>query len=240
MTSKRDTSPTPNRTGATTDDAAITSAQVEAAEAAAQAAENAATEDPDGVGAEPLTSIGADENPDAEDLLDAARRGWRLFIPRWRAAAVGVAVTVLVASLAASGYLIWNHHQTTQRQLREVEFTAGARQDVMNLMSLNFNNGQADLQRVLDSTTGSFHDDFVESEANFLTAMQDSKVVTSTSVSATAVESMTGDSAIVLVTATSRVANSASRQPTPRSWRLIVTVNRESDEIKMSKIEFVP
>jgi Mce-associated membrane protein len=108
------------------------------------------------------------------------------------------------------------------------------------LMSLNFNNGQADLQRVLDTTSGSFHDDFVKSQKDFLTVMQDSKVVTSTTVSATALESMTDDSAVVLVTATSQVANSASQQPTPRSWRLSVTVNRENDQIKMSKVEFVP
>ena len=70
--------------------------------------------------------------------------------------------------------------------------------------------------------------------------MQDSKVVTSTAVTATAVESMTDDSADVLVTATSQVANNASQQPSPRNWRLGVTVTRVDDQIKMSKVEFVP
>jgi Mce-associated membrane protein len=208
-----------------------------AAEAEAAAAEAAVTEaDVTEADVEPVVDY------EIEPALEPAapNRGWRRWLPGWRTASVGVAVSVLVALLAASGYLIWNHQETTQRQRREVEFAAGARQDVINLMSLNFNNGQADLQRVLDTTTGSFHDDFVKSQKDFLTVMQDSKVVTSTSVSATAVESMTDDSAVVLVTATSQVANSASQQPTPRSWRLSVTVNRENDQIKMSKVEFVP
>jgi Mce-associated membrane protein len=223
-------------------------AEAAAAEAAAQAkteAEQATPdEEPAAVVAEPVTVTEAESAEDyeaeAEDAPDARNRGWRRWVPGWRAATVGAAVTVLVALLAASGYLIWSHHEATQRQQREGEFRAGARQDVINLMSLNFNNGQADLQRVLDTTSGSFHDDFVKSQKDFLTVMQDSKVVTSTTVSATALESMTDDSAVVLVTATSQVANSASQQPTPRSWRLSVTVNRENDQIKMSKVEFVP
>jgi Mce-associated membrane protein len=221
-------------------------AEAAAAEAAAQAkieAEQATPdEEPAAVVAESVTVTESDaaEDYEAEDTPEAPSRGWRRWVPGWRAATVGAAVTVLVALLAASGYLIWSHHEATQRQQREGEFRAGARQDVINLMSLNFNNGQADLQRVLDTTSGSFHDDFVKSQKDFLTVMQDSKVVTSTTVSATALESMTDDSAVVLVTATSQVANSASQQPTPRSWRLSVTVNRENDQIKMSKVEFVP
>jgi Mce-associated membrane protein len=226
-------------------------AEAAAAEAAARAkteAEQATPdEEPAAVVAEPVTVTEAEsaeaesaEDYEAEDAPDAPSRGWRRWVPGWRAASVGAAVTVLVALLAASGYLIWSHHEAMQRQQREGEFRAGARQDVINLMSLNFNNGQADLQRVLDTTSGSFHDDFVKSQKDFLTVMQDSKVVTSTTVSATALESMTDDSAVVLVTATSQVANSASQQPTPRSWRLSVTVHRENDQIKMSKVEFVP
>ena len=56
----------------------------------------------------------------------------------------------------------------------------------------------------------------------------------------TGVESMTDDSAVVLVSATSRVTNSAGAKQEPRSWRLSVNLERIGDQIKMSKVEFVP
>jgi len=48
------------------------------------------------------------------------------------------------------------------------------------------------------------------------------------------------DSAVVLVSATSRVTNAAGAKQEPRSWRLSVNLQREGDQIKMSKVEFVP
>jgi Mce-associated membrane protein len=107
-------------------------------------------------------------------------------------------------------------------------------------MSLNFNSAQADLQRVVDSTTGGFRDDFQNSTKDFMTVMQESQVVTTSEVKTTGISSMDDDSAVVLVAASSQVSNKASKQPTPRQWRLSVTVDRENGGIKMSKVEFVP
>ncbi|MET0698251.1 MAG: hypothetical protein ABWY93_01190 [Mycobacterium sp.] len=204
-----------------------------AALAESEAAAAAAVEDDSDsvdVAAEPIAA-------DQTGTVEQPAKGSRRWVP---AAATGVAVIALIALLTLSGLMIWSHHKATQREALADQFSTGARQGVVNLMSLNFNNGQADLQRVLDSTTGSFHDDFQKSQKDFLTVMQDSKVVTSTAVNSTAIESMNDDSAVVLITATSQVANNASQQPSPRSWRLSVTVNKENDQIKMSKVEFVP
>jgi Mce-associated membrane protein len=51
---------------------------------------------------------------------------------------------------------------------------------------------------------------------------------------------MDDDSALVLVAATSRVTNAAGAKQEPRAWRLAVNLQREGDQIKMSKVEFVP
>ncbi len=218
----------------------------EAAERAAAAADTADTvvdtdegDAPDAA-SEKAASEEAVTEDDPEAPVDFPAERTRTWVPGWKPVAVGVAVIALVAFLVLSGLMIWSHRNAVQREDRANAFATGARQGVVNLMSLNFNNGQADLQRVLDSTTGSFHDDFQKSQQDFLTVMKDSKVVTSTAVTATAVESMTDDSAVVLLTATSQVANNASQQPSPRNWRLSVTVIKENDQIKMSKVEFVP
>lgn len=199
---------------------------------AAAAAEDA--EDTDaGETAEDTAVEDADETDEA--VVTVRRRiSWPVLMSTTLAA-------LLVCGLfAASGYLLWQHHQTTDRQARVAEFSAAARQGVINLMSLDFNNGDADIKRLIDSTTGQFRDDFEKSKNDFLTVMKESKVVTKADVKATAVQSMTGDSAVVLVAASSEVSNSASDKQPPRGWRLSVTVEREDGQPKMSKVEFVP
>jgi Mce-associated membrane protein len=51
---------------------------------------------------------------------------------------------------------------------------------------------------------------------------------------------MTDDSAVVLVASTSEVSNSAGAKQNPRSYRLLVTITRDGDQLKMSKVEFAP
>ena len=178
------------------------------------------------------------EDEDQDDLEEDGRR-FKL-VWWWPAVAIPVAILVLCGTLFASGYFIKQHQEAVALRDLKSQFETGARQDVVNLMSLNFNSAQVDLQRVIDSTTGQFHEDFQKSAKDFLSVMKESKVVTTASVSAVAVESMTHDSAVVLVAAVSQVANTASGQPTPRNWRLSVTVNKVNDQIKMSRVEFVP
>jgi len=211
-------------------------AEAEAAEAEAIAAEAEAHAAQERVRAEAEAEAAVAEDDDDDDapVVD----DYRSFL--WRTVAAGVGVLLLVALLAVSGWLLWQHHQAVQRAERATEFATAARQGVVNLMSLNFNNAQDDLQRVIDSTTGSFRQDFEKSKNDFASVMNESKVVATSEVKATAVESVDDNSAVVLVAASSQVANSASLTPTPRAWRLSVTVQQESDGIKMSKVEFVP
>lgn len=188
----------------------------------------------------PAEAADADESTAQQRRRFAVRRPQGLSRSEWLVAGVAAAVTAVLALTAGSGYFLWQDRQMGNRHQLQAEYAAAARQGVVNLMSLDFNNAQSDIQRVIDSTTGEFHDDFASSTDDFLTVMQESKVVTTASVNATAVDSMTTDSAVVLVAASSQVANSVSNTPNPRVWRLSVTVNKVDDQIKMSKVEFVP
>lgn len=162
-------------------------------------------------------------------------------LPRFgrRGAAVAAAVVALCALLGACGYMFWATQQVSKHRAQEAEFTAAARQGVVNLMSLDFTKGDQDLQRLIDSTTGGFRTDFEKSKNDFLSVMKDSKVVTTADVEATGVESMDADTAVVLVAAKSQVTNAASAQQQPRAWRLSVTMQRDNGQLKMSKVEFV-
>ena len=69
---------------------------------------------------------------------------------------------------------------------------------------------------------------------------QEYKVVTQATVNVVAVQTMTDDTANVLVAATSTVSNAAGQKQDPRAWRLAVDVARDGDQIKLAKVEFVP
>jgi Mce-associated membrane protein len=184
----------------------------------------------------------ADEDDDAdEEAEQPARRRRRP--SRQLVLKVGAAALVIVASLGLlglSGSMYWHHRNVAAQQRQSAEFAAAARQSVVTLMSLDFNKAKEDVQRILDNTTGDFKKDFESSADEFVQVAQQSKVVTEATVNAVAVQSMTKDTATVLVAVVTRVSNAASKTQEPRSWRLSVDVTRDGDQLKLAKVEFVP
>ena len=148
-------------------------------------------------------------------------------------------IVAICALLGASGWMLWHHHTVAAERQRSAAYVAAARQGVINLTSLDFNNAKEDVQRVLDSATGEFKDDFQRRADDFASVVKDSKAVTQGSVRAAAVESMSKDSAVVLVLANERITNSAGAKDDPRAFRFRVTVVRDGDQLKISKVEYV-
>lgn len=158
----------------------------------------------------------------------------------WPRLAVVSAVLLIGASFTLSGLIVWQHRQATARQAREAEFVAAAEKGVVALLSLDYHHAKEDVQRVIDASTGTFKDDFVRDADDFVKTAQDSKAVTVGSVSAAALESVNGDSGVVLLAASSKVTNANGAQQDPRSWRMSVTLTRDGGQVKMSNVEFVP
>ncbi len=187
-----------------------------------------------------------DEADDSIIAIDEAQsrpvrsRRRRLSRPSWKGIAAAVVVLFTVALLAVSGYLIWIHQAAEKVQQQSAEYAAAGRQSVVTLMSLDFNKADEGVQRIIDNSTGQFKDDFEQQAGDFIQVAKDSKVITEVTVNSVAVESMTDDKAVVLVAASSRVTNSSGANQEPRTWRLSVDLQREGDQIKMSKVEFVP
>lgn len=157
------------------------------------------------------------------------------------AVAVGAAAALTAALLAGTGYMTWQHQQHGRERHSIAEFAAAARQDVINLMSIDYATAQDSVQRVLDGSTGRFRTNFDETADDFIKALQDEKIVTVATVNDAAVESMTADSAVVLVSATSRREGpkAPKDQQEPRLWRVVVTLERVDGQIKMSGVDFV-
>lgn len=192
------------------------------------------------------------ENSDAEtdeeasdETLEAAEprsrlARWRRRLPSLSATSKVAAIILICAFAGASGYMVWQDRDTTERAQRAAKFVAGARQGVVNMTSLDFNRAKEDVQRLLDSSTGEFRDDFQQRAKDFASVVEQSKVVTQGTVNAAAIQSIDEHSASVLVAATSRITNSAGANDEPRVWRLRVIVTEDGGQYKMSKLEFVP
>ncbi|MGV0848851.1 hypothetical protein [Mycolicibacterium phlei] len=179
-----------------------------------------------------------EEQATEEKVGPARKRFWSRI--RWKAVAAVLAIVLTLGFVGASGYMVWEHRQAEKQRQLTAEFAAAARQSVVTLMSLDFNKAQEDVQRIIDNSTGQFRQDFEAQAEDFAKVAQESKVVTEVTVNVAAVKSMTDTTATALVSATSRVTNAAGANQEPRSWRLAVDLVREGDQIKMSKVEFVP
>lgn len=158
---------------------------------------------------------------------------------------IAVAATTLLTAglLGATGYMVWQHQKAAETRRSAAEFTAAARQDVINLMSMDYTKAQESVQRVLDNSTGRFRANFDETADEFARALREEKIITTATINDAAVEpgSMTETSAVVMVSATSqREGKQAPKdQQRPQVWRVVLTLEREGDQIKMSGVEFV-
>jgi Mce-associated membrane protein len=199
-------------------------------------------DEPDDVEAEESPDD-ADAEPDA-DVSNADSKPGRRWLsrPRLSAVATVLAVVVVLVALGASVEMMVEHRSATRQRQQVAEFTAAARQGVVTLTSLDFEHAKEGVQHILEVSTGSFKDDFLKMADDFTKVVEQSKVVAQGSVQAAAVDldTMTDNSAVVLVASTSEVTNAAGAKQDPRKYRLIVTVTRDGDQLKMSKVEFVP
>jgi Mce-associated membrane protein len=183
-----------------------------------------------------------DDAAHTEETASApSRRRWlRPRRPSRKALAAVAAVLVICASLAGSGYLVWHHRGVVQQRQRSAEFAAAARNAVVTMMTIDSTKAREDLQRFVDDTTGMFKISILMGGEDAVKAVEESKVNSKGTVQAVAVESMTKDSAIVLLAAKSEITKPGQPKPESRSMRLVVTVERDGGQLKVSRVEFVP
>jgi Mce-associated membrane protein len=219
-------------------EAAEAEARAEAARATATAARLRGSKpaDEDVAVAEALEDT---EDTEADDDTEVARRrlwsriGWSKF-------AAAVAVVVICGLLTVTGLMIWQHQKDSAQRAHRAELVAAARAGVTALLSIDYNRAKADVQHVIDLSTGSFKDDFSKGADDFVKTAEQSKAVTVGSIKSAALERENGDTGVVLLAASSTVTNANGAHQDPRAWRMSVTVARDGDQFKMSNVEFVP
>lgn len=191
--------------------------------------------------AEAASSGQGDQGAYEEPALDwPSSRGRRLRRPGRKALAVAAAIVVICASLAASGGLVWHHQNVAQERQRAAVFSAAARHAVVAMMTIHPGRARDDLQHFVDDTTGLFKASILLGAEPYLKQVEDSKVTSKVAVQAVAMESMTRNSAVVLIAAKSELTKPDQDKPDVRSLRIVVSVEEDSGQPKVSRLEFVP
>jgi Mce-associated membrane protein len=205
--------------------------EVSRAEARAEAARARAAE---------LRREAEGEATEAKRAATPSRR-WpplRLRRPGRNAAGICAAI-VIAASVAATAYMAWQHLSLMREHRHAAEFTAAARRGVEMMMSIDPDHAKENVQRTIDETTGPLKSQLEATSTYMVKSAQDAKVTTKATVEDVAVESITDNSAVVLVVAKSDTTNPDKSKRPPVFWRLSVNIDRDGGQLKMSKLDFV-
>jgi Mce-associated membrane protein len=148
-----------------------------------------------------------------------------------------VAVVVLAGLTGWLGFRAYKSHQADeQRKL----FLEVGRQGALNLTTIDWQQADADVQRILDSATGTFYDDFQKRAQPFVEVVKQAQSKSVGTIAEAGLESESNDGAQVLVAVTVKTSNAGAPDQQPRAWRMRISVQKVGDEAKVSNVEFVP
>jgi len=223
------------------DEADVPADDVGTASAANEAAE---PQDPD-----TATKAVDDEAGDAaaEDQPDAAQEGAgdqpeAAPTPARSHARLALVIgsAVVVALGALTGWLGFRAYQAQQTDRLQQLLVQVGRQGATNLTTIDYEHADADVQRILDSATGQFYDDFDKRSKPFIDVVKQAQSKSVGTVTEAGLESVNGDEGQVLVAVTVKTSNRGAAEQQPRAWRMRLTVKKVGDEAKVAKVEFVP
>jgi Mce-associated membrane protein len=188
------------------------------------------------------------EDPEADEPEPEAERaaepGTRNRVQTWLSTIPGpiaVSVAIIVALVGLGGWLGFRVHQDHQVQAQRNLYVQVARQTAINLTTINYTEVDADIKRVLDSSTGAFHDEFQNRSQPFVEVVKKVQSKSEGTIAEAGLLSYTKDQAQVLIAVavkTSMAAAPADQEP--RRWRMRLTVDKTGDGAKVSNVEFVP
>jgi Mce-associated membrane protein len=154
--------------------------------------------------------------------------------------AIAVGLVIVAASLGLAGCLGYRSYQAREAQAQRILYVQVARQAAVNLTTISYTEVDADVQRILDSATGTFHDDFQKRSQPFVDVVKQAQSKSEGTVAEAGLESETGDQARVLVAVSVKTSIAAAPDQDPRRWRLRISIQRTADGAKVSNVEFVP
>ena len=163
-----------------------------------------------------------------------------IIVQRWRIrAALPMAAVLCIVCAGLAGWLGFRMWQVDQRSAVHAQWVQVARQGALNLTTIDYSRIDADVQRILDSSTGRFREDFQNRSQPFVDVVKQAQSKSEGAVTEAALESTSGDGAQVLVSVSVKTW-AAGTQQDAKSWRMRIHVQNTGDSAKVSNVEFVP
>jgi Mce-associated membrane protein len=199
----------------------------EAGEAESEEADDDAADDDANVDTE-QPAVDTDEEAPAKPRMSRAR------------VAIIAGLVVLVALAALTGWLGFRAYKSYQADQQRKLFLQVGRQGAVNLTTIDWQRADADVQRILDSATGTFYDDFLHRSQPFIAVVKQTQSHSEGTITEAGLETESGEGAQVLVAVTVKTSTAGGTEQRPRSWRMRISVQKVGDEAKVSDVQFVP
>lgn len=179
-----------------------------------------------------------DDRDPVGEMTEAATTPVRLATATRLAVAVGLIAIAVLGGLTA--WLTTEAYRSNQHAAQRALFLSAGRQGALNLTTIEGTDAEAAVQRILDSSTGAFHDDFQKNAGPFVDVLEQTQSSSEGTITEAGVESFSEDQAEVLVAVSIKTVTPGSPDDLPRLWRMRLSVQKVDDGAKVSNVQFVP
>ncbi|HEX7323220.1 MAG TPA: Mce protein [Mycobacterium sp.] len=148
----------------------------------------------------------------------------------------------LIGTAVLTALVGWLGHRTDEALNAEMQrdvFVQAACRTAVDLTTIDYQHAAADVQRVLDSTTGDFHQRYAESSQSLIDTVTRQHSQSVSVVTAAGLESQAGDAARVLVVLNVASTHLGGTDLPPHEMRMRVAVQRDGRNAKIAQVEYV-
>lgn len=179
---------------------------------------------------------GETQAPDAPDTAAApAARTWRP-TPRLLWSLAAVLLVAAVAVTATLGRSAWEAQRTADDRAAAL---AAGRQIAVNFVTMNAATFDADTQRVLAASTGTFRKEYASTLAQLKPVVTANKTVSTVERAEASLVSADDDSAKVIVGVVAPTSNASTPKAEKKTYRLRLDLVKVDDAWKVSTLDFV-
>ncbi len=148
-----------------------------------------------------------------------------------------VVLGLVAAALLATTVFFWNE-ETPEAPYGAV--SAAARAQTKAFLTVDYQDMDPLIEKVLDGATGTFKAEYEQGKANLKASAQQSQAVSTGEVLSVGINDIDEDNAVVLVAADSEVSNKSTQgKAQPRYYRLELTMVRKGERWLTSNLQFV-
>jgi Mce-associated membrane protein len=210
-----------------------------ATKATGEDAEGIEVDEPDA--AETDEAVEAEQAEDDDDVrLKGKRekptwrkRPWRRYLRR------SIVPSLLVASLAVSGFLGWKQWQEHEIKQAGEQAQQAAIAYAQVLTSIDSNNVDQNFRQVLDGATGEFKDMYTQSSVQLRQLLIDNKATAHGVVVDSAIQSESTNKVVVLVFIDQTVTNTQAPDPRIDRSRIKITMEKIDGRWRASKVQLL-